>query len=146
MANFVSPFEKWGRRRCRFRPSWPYCTALFGSACLLFFRKKSPLHIFSILHVYWYIIIFDKIKWMHYGCIKGCLLTYLQSVTKIYLLTFFTNKFIFSFTFAIFLLPYFFVIVNRDILTYYRVSHFKVWHSKWPWGIEEPIIFLNYGD
>ena len=24
MANFVSPFEKWGRRRCRFRPSWPY--------------------------------------------------------------------------------------------------------------------------
>ena len=25
MANFVSPFEKWGRRRCRFRPSWHYC-------------------------------------------------------------------------------------------------------------------------
>ena len=24
MANFVSHFEKWGRRRCRFRPSWPY--------------------------------------------------------------------------------------------------------------------------
>ena len=24
MANFVSPFEKWGRRRCRFQPSWPY--------------------------------------------------------------------------------------------------------------------------
>ena len=24
MANFVSPFEKWGRRRCRFRLSWHY--------------------------------------------------------------------------------------------------------------------------
>ena len=26
MANFVSPFEKWGRRRCRFRLSWHYFT------------------------------------------------------------------------------------------------------------------------
>ena len=24
MANFVSRFEKWGRRRCRFRPPWHY--------------------------------------------------------------------------------------------------------------------------
>ena len=24
MANFVTPFEKWGRRRCHFRPSWHY--------------------------------------------------------------------------------------------------------------------------
>ena len=24
MANFVSHFEKWGRRRCHFRPSWHY--------------------------------------------------------------------------------------------------------------------------
>ena len=30
MANFVSCFEKWGRRRCRFRPSWHYPTG-----CLL---------------------------------------------------------------------------------------------------------------
>ena len=25
MANFISPFEKWGRRRCRFWLSWHYC-------------------------------------------------------------------------------------------------------------------------
>ena len=29
MANFVSHFEKWGRRRCRFRPSWHYLAASF---------------------------------------------------------------------------------------------------------------------
>ena len=28
MANFVSRFEKWGPRRCRFRPSWYYCGTL----------------------------------------------------------------------------------------------------------------------
>ena len=28
MANFVSSFEKWGRRRCRFRPSWHYCVVM----------------------------------------------------------------------------------------------------------------------
>ena len=30
MANFVSPFEKWGRRRCHFRPSWHYLWASQG--------------------------------------------------------------------------------------------------------------------
>ena len=28
MANFVNPFEKWGRRRCRFWPSWHYSVHL----------------------------------------------------------------------------------------------------------------------
>ena len=28
MANFVSRFEKWGRRRCCFRPSWHYLTVI----------------------------------------------------------------------------------------------------------------------
>ena len=84
---FKTEIEKYSsvlnRRACTFiifQKQIPSCMALFGSAC---FQKKIPLHIYSILHVYWYIIIFDKIKWMHYGCIKGCLLTYLQSVTKI---------------------------------------------------------------
>ena len=29
MANIVSSFEKWGRRRCRFRPSWHYFTYIY---------------------------------------------------------------------------------------------------------------------
>ena len=35
MANFVSPFEKWGRRRCRFRPSWPYSRPILIPTCHL---------------------------------------------------------------------------------------------------------------
>ena len=34
MVNFVSPFEKWGRQRCRFRPSWHYsvlCVVSYNS-------------------------------------------------------------------------------------------------------------------
>ena len=31
------------------------------------------------------------------------------------------------------------------LLYWYRVSHFEVSHSKWLWGVEGLMIFLNYG-
>ena len=39
MANFVSPFEKWGRRRGRFRLSWHYSEM---STRIHIFWKKGP--------------------------------------------------------------------------------------------------------
>ena len=45
------------RRACTFINSEkknPPCTVLFCSACLLILRKSSPLHVYSILHVYCY--------------------------------------------------------------------------------------------
>ena len=45
MANFVSPFEKWGRRRCRFRLSWHYCerTLLHGYMFIVYRKLESEV-------------------------------------------------------------------------------------------------------
>ena len=47
MANFVSPFEKWGR----FRPSWPYCNARLG---IDFFISIRSLLSSETLHRKWF--------------------------------------------------------------------------------------------
>ena len=51
MANFVSPFEKWGRRRCRFRPSWHYSTSkgqlIWKGNIVVFNSSKNELENFN---------------------------------------------------------------------------------------------------
>ena len=43
MANFVNRFEKWGRRSCRFRPSWHYCWGLYKNKETFCFSGVSKL-------------------------------------------------------------------------------------------------------
>ena len=55
MANFESCFEKWGRRRCRFRPSWHYYqeSIMESEACLGWSLNDLPdeviLRVFTFL-------------------------------------------------------------------------------------------------
>ena len=51
MANFVSPSEKWGRLRCRFRPSWHYSTSkgqlIWKGNIVVFNSSKNELENFN---------------------------------------------------------------------------------------------------
>ena len=70
MANFVSTFEKWGHRRCHFRPSRHYSACFYVSnsqtlLCAIF--QLQPTH----LHITYYISHYTCKSFFDLTCIKS---------------------------------------------------------------------------
>ena len=65
MANFVSPFEKWGCWRCRFRPSWHYSTVslLNCNSNNKNTRSYDSLYTFEVFHCLTYQLALNQWHW-----------------------------------------------------------------------------------